>query len=357
MIARSSRLAFLLVSLGMVLFAGRLNAAGLAVEKSDFGTTRDNQPAELYTLSNPSGMIAKVSTYGALLIELDVLDKSGKSANVVLGYPTLAEYERNTAMFGATVGRYANRIAAGKFTIDGQESNVTKNSGDNHIHGGRKGFNRVMWKAQPSQTDKAVSVKLSYRSLDGEEGFPGNLDATVTYTLTADNELKIEYGATTDKPTVVNLTNHSYFNMAGAGNITGHVLTINADRYTPTVAGGIPTGEIKPVKDSPLDFTKPAPVGEHASQMRGPFDHNYVINGGGQGSLVHAATVVEPTSGRTMELWTTYPGVQFYTGNPRGLCLEAEFYPDSPNHPNFPSPILRPGQMYSQTIALKFATH
>jgi aldose 1-epimerase len=303
-------------------------------------------------------MSAKISTYGALLVELDVPDKTGKPANVVLGYATLGEYERGGAMYGALVGRYANRIAGAKFSIDGTEYNVTKNSGPNIIHGGRKGFNKVMWKAEPLHDDISAGVRLTYRSIDGEEGFPGNLDATVTYTVTNSNELRIDYGAITDKATVVNLTNHSYFNLAGAagsGNIAGHILTINADTYTPTVAGGIPTGEIKPVKDTPLDFTQPAVIGEHQTKLKAVFDHNFIIKGGGTDKPALAARVEEPTSGRVMEVWTTLPGVQFYTGDRRGLCLETEFYPDSPNRPNFPSPILRPGQTYKQSTSLKFS--
>lgn len=345
-----------LVILALLLIpASAASAADVSITKAPFGTTKDNQSAELYTLTSPKGLVAKISTYGALLVELDVPDRDGKLANIVQGFSNVTDYEKKGGVNGATIGRYANRIANARFSIDGQTYNVTRNSGPNLIHGGNKGFHKVMWKGQPRHTDKEVSVELTYRSPDGEEGFPGNLDATVTYTVTADNELRIDYAAKTDKPTVVNLTNHSYFNLPGAnsGPIDEHVLTINADNYTPAI-NGIPTGEIKPVKGTPLDFTSPAAIGPRLAQLKAIFDHNYVINGGGQGKLVLAARVQEPTSGRAMEVWTTYPGVQFYTGNGRAICLETEYFPDSPNHPEFPSPIIRPGQVWSQTTEFRF---
>ena len=330
-------------------------AAVPSVGRSPYGKTGDGQPVDLYTLTNDRGMVAKVINFGAVLTELHVPDKAGKATNVVLGYKTLAEYEQNRGAYGATVGRYANRIAGARFTIDGQTYEVTRNNGPNHIHGGKKNFFKVLWSAEPVKADDSAGVRLSYRSPDGEEGFPGNLSTTVTYTLTNDNELRIDYHATTDKPTVVNLTNHSYFNLAGEGETGGHVVQIHADHYTPAVEL-IPTGEIKSVKGTPLDFTAPAPLGERVARNKAPFDHNFVVNGGGQGKLVPAARVVEPTSGRVMEVLTTKPGVQLYTGNPRGLCLETEFYPDSPNRPEFPSPVLRPGQTYRHTTVYRFPT-
>jgi aldose 1-epimerase len=333
------------------------SAAEPALTRSPFGTTREGQPADLYTLANGKGFVAKVTNYGAIIVELDVPDPTGKTADVIQGFSNVADYQGpRGGVNGATIGRYANRIANATFSIDGAEYQVTKNSPPHHIHGGRKGFNKVMWKAQEIRGDKSVGVKLSYRSPDGEEGFPGNLDATVTYTVPADsNELRVEYGATTDKPTVVNLTNHGYFNLAGAnsGRIDDNVLTIHADRYTPA-NNGIPTGELKPVAGTPLDFRTPTAIGPRLKQVNNLFDHNYVVNGGGQKEPVLAARVEEPKSGRVMEVWTTQPGVQFYTGNGNAICLEAELYPDSPNHPDFPSAVVRPGETYTQTTIYRF---
>jgi aldose 1-epimerase len=336
-----------------------VRGAGLSLTKAPFGNTREGQPAELYTMSNGSGFVAKVTNYGAIIVELDVPDRTGKTVSVIQGFGSVADYQGpRGGVNGATIGRYANRIANAKFSIDGTEYHVTRNSGANHIHGGTKAFFKVMWKAEEVRSDRSVGVRMSYRSPDGEEGFPGNLDATVTYSVPADsNELRVEYGATTDKPTVVNLTNHGYFNLAGAGSgrIDDHVLMINADKYTP-LNNFIPTGEVKPVAGTPLDFTKPAPIGPRLKEVNNLFDHNYVINGGGGKEPVLAARVEDPKSGRVMEVWTTQPGVQFYTGNGRALCLEAELFPDSPNHPQFPSAVLRPGQKYSQTTIYRFPT-
>ena len=349
---RATVISFALCILQLPAIAGELS-----LTKSPFGTTKDGHPAALYTLSNGTGFVAKVTNYGAIIVSLEVPDKSGKTANVIQGFASVTDYQGpRGGVNGATIGRYANRIANAKFSIDGTEYHVTKNSGPNIIHGGNKAFFKVMWNAEELRTDKSVGVKMSYRSADGEEGFPGNLDATVTYSVPADsNELRVEYGATTDKPTVVNLTNHGYFNLAGAntGRIDDHVLTINADNYTP-LNNGIPTGETKPVAGTPLDFTKPAPIGPRLKEVNNLFDHNYVVNGGGKKDPVLAARVQDPKSGRTMEVWTTQPGVQFYTGNGRALCLEAELFPDSPNHPEFPSAVLRPGQKYSQTTIYRF---
>lgn len=347
------------VALACLLWATGAGAGGaeLSLVKSDFGKTRDGHAADLYTMTNPKGFVAKVTNYGAVIVALEVPDKSGKVANVVQGFGSVGEYETKGGVNGATIGRYANRIANAKFTLDGKEYNVTRNSPPHHIHGGRKAFFKVMWNAQEIRSDKAVGVKLSYHSADGEEGYPGNLDATVTYTVPADsNELRVEYGGATDKPTVVNLTNHAYFNLAGAnsGTIDQEILTINADRYTPA-NNGIPTGELKPVAGTPLDFTKPAAIGPRLKALKAIFDHNYVINGGGGKEPVLAARVEDPGSGRVMEVLTTQPGVQFYTGNGKAVCLEAELFPDSPNRPEFPSAVLRPGQTYSQTTVYRFS--
>jgi len=344
--------AIYIVSLGQA----ATGAGALSLVKSSFGTTRQGQPADLYTLSNGTGFVARVTNYGAIIVELDVPDRSGKTVNVIQGFASVGDYQSRGGVNGATIGRYANRIANATFKIDGTEYHVTKNSGANHIHGGTNAFFKVMWSAEEIRSDKSVGVKMSYRSPDGEEGFPGNLDATVTYTVPADsNELRVQYGATTDKPTVVNLTNHGYFNLAGAnsGRIDDHLLMINADKYTPFV-DFIPTGEFKPVASTPLDFTKPTAIGPRLKEVNNLFDHNFVVNGGGGKEPVLAARAEDPKSGRVMEVWTTQPGVQFYTGNGRALCLEAELYPDSPNRPEFPSAVLRPGAKYSQTTIYRF---
>jgi aldose 1-epimerase len=314
-------------------------------------------------------------TYGAILTELHVADRNGKLEDVVLGFDNLKDYLAGHPMFGATVGRVANRIAKGKFTLDGKEYRLAVNSGPNSIHGGRKGFDKVVWRAETLTKPDGVAVQLNYRSPDGEEGYPGNLSTTVTYTLTNENELKITYAATTDKPTPVNLTNHSYFNLSGVkdGDVLGHELMLAADEYTPADATLIPTGEIRPVRGTPLDFTRPTPIGARIAELKptlGGYDHNFVLRGGGK-SLVLAARVYDPKSGRVMEMFTTEPAVQLYTANfldgkrkgkggvaygkHQGLCLEAQHFPDSVNHPNFPSIILRPGGTYTQTTVYKFS--
>ena len=347
------------------------------IEKKDFGRTADGTPVELYVLKNGNGVTAKVTTYGAILTELDVPDKDGKPANVVLGFDDLKGYLAGHPFFGATVGRVANRIAKGKFTLDGKEYTLAVNNGPNALHGGLKGLDKKVWKAEPKQEADRVSVKFTCQSPDGEEGYPGTLDVSVTYTLTNANELRIDYAATTDKATPVNLSNHSYFNLAGAdepGDILGHEMMIAADNFTPTDKTLIPTGEIKPVKGTVMDFTEPHPIGAKIEELKsfpGGYDHNYVLNGGGK-SLALAARVRDPKTGRVMEMSTTEPGVQFYTGNfldgklkgkggvpygkYHGFCLEAQHFPDSVNHPNFPSVILRPGETYKQTTVYKFST-
>jgi aldose 1-epimerase len=342
-----------------------------------FGTTSDGTAVDLYVLTNDHGVKAKVMTYGAILTELEVPDRDGKLGDVVLGFDDLKGYLAGHPYFGATVGRVANRIARGKFTVDGKEYTLATNNGPNALHGGRKGFDKAVWKAVPVESRDGVAVRFTYHSSDGEEGYPGDLTATVTYTLTDRNELRLDYTATTGKPTPVNLTNHTYFNLAGpaAGDILGHELMLAAERYTPVDDTLIPTGEIKPVRGTPLDFTTPATIGSRIDQLRGEpggYDHNFVLRGGGK-SLALAARVREPKTGRVMEMDTTEPGVQFYTGNfldgslkgkggvvyrkHQGFCLEAQHFPDSVNHPNFPSMILRPGQTYRQTTVYKFSTH
>jgi aldose 1-epimerase len=344
------------------------------LEEQDWGKAPDGTAVKLFTLANSKGMVAKLTTYGATLTELRVPDRNGKVANVVLGFDNLDQYLKVHPYFGTTTGRVANRIARARFALDGKEYTLAANDGRNHLHGGTKGFDKVVWEAKTlPPTDHEVAMQFSYLSKDGEEGYPGNLSVTVIYTLTDDNELKIDYAATTDKATPVNLTNHSYFNLAGSGDILGHEVMIDADRYTPVDEELIPTGEIASVKGIALDFTRPMPIGARIARFKpkpGGYDHNYVLNRGGK-SLALAAHVHEPKTGRLMEVLTTEPGIQLYTGNfldgkltghggavyrqHTGLCLETQHFPDAVNHPNFPSTILRPGQTYKTTTVYRFA--
>jgi aldose 1-epimerase len=346
-----------------------------AVQKSAFGKTSDGTAVDLYGLTNGHGVTAKVMTYGAILTELHVPDRDGKLDDVVLGFENLEGYLAGHPYFGATVGRVANRVARGRFTLDGKEYRLATNNGPNALHGGRKGFDKVVWQAEELQGAGSPAVRLRYRSPDGEEGYPGNLVVVVTYTLNDDDALRIDYEATTDKATPVNLTNHSYFNLAGprAGEILGHELMLAADKYTPSDNTLIPTGEIKPVHGTPLDFTTPAMIGARFGQLKGDpagYDHNFVLGGDGRSPAL-AARMYEPKTGRVLEMSTTEPGVQFYTANfldgtlkgkggvvyrkHAGFCLEAQHFPDSVNHPEFPSTILRPGQTYTQTTIYKFS--
>lgn len=339
------------------------------IRKSDFGKTRDGQVVEMYELTNRNGMVAKIITYGGIVTELYAPDRQGRLENVVLGFDDLARYEAGHPYFGCITGRVANRIARGRFVLNGVEYTLATNNGPNHLHGGLKGFDKRIWKARAMETPAGPAVELNYISPDGEEGYPGELNTLVTYTLTNDNELRIEYRATTNRATPVNLTHHGYFNLAGAGrgDILDHVLQMEADRYTPVDRTLIPTGEIAPVKGTPLDFTTPQPIGARIAQVGG-YDHNYVLNSGGK-ALAKAATLHDPKTGRMMEVWTTEPGMQLYTGNfldgtIRGnggvygkhaaLCLEAQHFPDSVNRPNFPSVILEPGRTYVQVTVYRF---
>jgi len=352
----------------------------MSVKVEPFGKTPDGQVVQMVTLANRSGVEAKIITYGGIIVSLKVPDRNGKLDDVVLGFDNLEDYITKSPYFGAITGRYANRIAGGKFTLDGTEYTLARNNGPNHLHGGIKGFDKVVWKIERAKASGGIlgadraELKLSYLSKDGEEGYPGNLECTVTYTLTAENELKISYEATTDKPTVVNLTNHSYWNLAGQGNgdILAHELMLNADDYTPVDEGLIPTGEIRPVRGTPMDFTRPMTIGSRIKQVDiGGYDHNFVLNGR-PGKMKLCARVYEPTSGRVMEIHTTEPGVQFYTGNfldgsltgkqgrvykkHYAFCLETQHFPDSPNKPNFPSVVLRPGQKYRSQTVYSFST-
>jgi len=342
----------------------------MSITKEAFGTMPDGKKVDLYTLTNANGLTAKITNYGGIITSLQTPDRNGKFADIVLGYDSLAEYIKETPYFGALIGRYGNRIAKGKFTLNGVEYTLAINNGPNHLHGGIKGFDKVAWNAKPIKTKDSVVLELTYLSKDGEEGYPGNLDCKVTYTLNNNNELRIYYQASTDKPTIINLTNHSYFNLAGhnSGDILGQVLMLNADNYTPVDDTLIPTGEIAPVKDTPMDFTKPMPIGSRIAQVKGGYDHNYVLSSKSSLKVV-SASVYEPKTGRVMEIFTTEPGIQFYTGNfldgslkgkgavynkHAGFCLETQHFPDSPNKPNFPSVVLEPDKKYTHLTIHKF---
>lgn len=330
---------------------------------------------DVFTLTNPHGLELRVLTYGGTIVSLTVPDRYGRSADVVLGHDSLEDYRNDTSYFGAIIGRFANRIAGARFTVDGKSYRLTANNGPNHLHGGRVGFDRVVWRAAPFRTDDSAGVNLSYTSPDGEEGYPGNLDVRVRYSVSEGNELVVDSLATTDQPTPVNLTQHSCFNLAGAGDILGHLLRINAALMTPVDENQIPTGQLAPVDGGPFDFRTLTAIGhrianddEQLERGRG-YDHNFVLKREGPG-LVHAAQLVEPTSGRTLDVYTTEPGLQFYSGNfidgrvpgktgrvygPRsGLCLETQHYPDSPNQPGFPSTLLRPGEEYRSRTVFAF---
>jgi aldose 1-epimerase len=342
-------------------------------EQRVFGTTKDGVEVKIYTLTNTKGMVAKVTDYGATLTELRVPDRNGKFADIVLGFDDLDQYLNAPYFFGATLGRVANRIANGRFTLEGREYLLATNRPPNHLHGGVRGFDKRIWKSRPLTVGKREStVEFTYVSSEGEEGYPGKLQVTVVYTLTDHNELRVDYSANTDKATPVNLTNHSFFNLAGSGTILDHILTLNADRFTPVNATLIPTGEIAPVKGTGLDFTRPRRIGERIEEYRSfanGYDHCYVLNGSG-GKLALCARVEEPDSGRVMEIRTTEPGVQFFTGNRldgkftgvggvvynrhAGFCLEPQHFPDSVHHPEFPSTILRPGEKFKSATIYKF---
>ncbi len=348
------------------------------VTKQAYGKMPDGTSIDLYTLTNSKGMQAGIITYGGAVVSLTAPDRNGTYADIVLGMDDLAGYLKQTNYFGALIGRYGNRIGHAQFKLDGQTYNLPKNNGENCLHGGTNGFDKRVWTAREAESADGLALELTYTSKDGEEGFPGNLSAKVVYTLTNNNELKIDYTATADKRTVVNLTNHSYFNMAGAGegDIRQHQVMINADQFTPVDAGLIPTGEIRSVKGTPFDFTTATAIGARIDQkdeqllLGKGYDHNWVLNKGAGGST-KAAEVYEPKTGRVMEVWTTEPGMQFYTGNfldgsVRGkggkvypfrgaFCMETQHYPDSPNKPNFPSTELKPGETYHTTTIYRFS--
>jgi aldose 1-epimerase len=345
----------------------------MKITSGHFGVMPDGREVKLFTLNNCAGTEMKVINYGCIITNLNVPDRHGKVADVVLGHDALEGYLNRSRYFGALVGRYGNRIKRGTFALNGCEYHLPINNGKNHLHGGMKGFDKVVWDA----AEIAGGLCLTYRSWDGEEGYPGNLEAVVTYQLTDANELRIEYFATTDAATIVNLTNHSYFNLAGEGTILDHELTIYADAFTPVDETLIPTGELRPVRDTPMDFTSAIAIGAHLNdgdeQMRlagGGYDHNVVLRGA-YDELRTVATLREPESGRTLEVITTEPGLQFYAGSwldgslvgkgnrpyrkYSGCCLETQHFPDSPNHPNFPSVVLKPGEEYRTTTIYRFS--
>lgn len=359
----------------------RAEGTGRKIQVADLGKTKEGDPIQRYVLHNEKGAEAVVITYGAALVSLKIPDRNGKTADVVLGYDNLEGYEQDKSFFGATIGRYGNRIAKGEFTLDGTAFHLPKNDGPNTLHGGTKGFNKRVWSATDRSRADAEVLELTYTSQDGEEGFPGTLKVKVTYTLPAEsNELRIDYSATTDKDTVVNLTNHSYFNLSGVANqeIVNHQLLLHAEKFTPVDATLIPTGELRAVAGTPFDFTKATVIGARINQddeqlkFGKGYDHNWVLKRGAGNGLQLAAEVFEPESGRVLEVLTTEPGIQFYSGNfldgtvhgkggqlyghRTGFCLETQHFPDSPNRPNFPSTELKPGQTYRSTTIFRFST-
>ena len=344
-----------------------------SISRARFDAAPDGKQVDIFTLVNDSGMTVRAMSYGAIILSISVPDAKGTMGDVVLGFDSLAGYVKSSPYFGAVVGRYGNRIAKGRFTLDGVQYRLAVNNGPNALHGGVQGFDKRVWTGEPVRSDSGVGVAFTLVSPAGEEGYPGTLTARVTYTLmTARNELVIDYEGSTDKATPVNLTNHSYFNLAGAGDILGHTLMLNADSMTPVDATLIPTGAITSVRGTPFDFRTPTAIGARIdakdAQIKhgGGYDHNFVVNRSAPG-LAHVAQVTEPTTGRTLDVSSTEPGVQFYTGNfldgtltgkggrvyqyRSAFCLETQHYPDSPNHANFPSTILRPGAVYrSRTV-------
>ena len=367
----------LILSLWLVTVAAVAHAQG-NITKETFGKTADGQNVDLYTIRNARGFEAKITNYGGIVVSLRVPDRNGKFADVVLGFNDFDSYLKNDPYLGAIIGRYGNRIAKGRFTLNGAVYQLAVNNGENHLHGGIKGFDKVVWTGVARSTKGGPEIVLTYLSKDGEEGYPGNLKVTVVYRLT-NNDLRIDYTATTDKDTVTNLTHHSYFNLAGEGNgdILNHLVTINANRFIPTDPGSIPTGELRSVAGTPFDFLKATAIGarinddEEQLKLGRGYDHTFVINGN-PGRLRLAATAYEQTSGRVMQVWTTEPGVQFYTGNfldgtltgksgkiyPRrsGFCLETQHYPDSPNQPSFPTTTLKKGATYKSTTIYRFSS-
>jgi len=375
--------AILFAFFNFLMFSTSIHATGAdcKVETSDFGKTSEGISVYRYVLTNNQGAEAVVISYGATLVSLKVPDRAGKPADVVLGYDSLEGYEQGKAYFGGTIGRYGNRIARGEFTLDRTVFHLPKNDGPNSLHGGSVGFNKRIWTGVARSRPDAQVLELSYTSANGEEGYPGTLKVKVTYTLPAEaNELHIDYTARTDQDTVINLTNHSYFNLSADINkeIVDHQLLLRAPQFTPVDSTLIPTGELRAVGGTPFDFTKLTAIGAHINQddeqlkFGKGYDHNWVLERSEKGGLSLAAEVFEPSSGRVLEVLTTEPGIQFYSGNfldgaakgkggqlyahRTGLCLETQHFPDSPNHPNFPSTVLKPGETYRSSTVLRFST-
>jgi aldose 1-epimerase len=363
--------------LGGCASVGGLDKSKMNITKNSFGVTKTGQPVEMYTLTNAREHVVKVATYGGTIVNLLVPDKSGKIEDVVFGFDSLRDYEERSPFFGCLTGRYANRIAKGKFTLDGRMYSLAVNNGPNHLHGGKVGFDKKVWKAAPVQTGSSVGLILTHTSPDGDEGYPGELACEVIYTWDNDDELTLDYRATTTKPTVVNLTNHSYFNLAGhaSGSVLAHQLTLDADSFTPTDATSIPTGEIRAVENTPFDFRTVHPIGERIDaadqqlKFGSGYDHNFVVNGSA-GHLRRCAELFDPKTGRVMTVHTSAPGVQLYTakfmdalkakggavyGRRGAVCLETQHFPDSPNQPAFPSTVVRPGETYRSTTTFKFS--
>ncbi len=373
-------LSFLLIGAALFIFLPgyKINDGKMVIEKNSFGKTKEGTEVFLYTLKNHNNVSVSITNYGGIITSVKVPDKNGNISDIVLGYDHVDGYIiNNSPYFGALIGRYGNRIAKGKFSLDGVQYKLATNNGVNHLHGGEKGFDKVIWTANELHGKDTVGLELTYISKDGEEGYPGNLNVKVNYTLNDRNELRIDYTATTDKKTIVNLTNHAYFNLKGAGvsTILDHQLKINADRFTPIDSTLIPIGEIIPVENSPFDFRNFTKIGKRINSKDEQikfglgYDHNFVLNENGN-QLKHAATVKEESTGRILEVFTTEPGIQFYSGNfldgsitgknnivynrRNGFCLETQHFPDSPNHNNFPSTELRPHKVYNSTTIYKF---
>lgn len=381
MISRQCFLSLALAAALTVLFVAHCQKerkGTMTIQEKEFGTTPEGESVQLYTLSNAKGMRVSITNYGGTITEIIVPDKNGDFGDVVLGYDSLAAYIADSPYFGCLIGRYGNRIAKGRFSIGKESTTLATNDGPNHLHGGVRGFDKRVWKAEPIETADSVGLKLVYLSPDGEEGYPGNLTATVIYTLTPENEIVIDYTAESDQPTVCNLTNHSYFNLKDAGKspILDHSLQIVADCYTPIDKTFIPTGELAAVSGTPFDFLTPQTIGSRIDadevQLANGlgYDHNFVLNGE-QGMMRLAAQVSEPVSGRVLSVYTTEPGVQFYSGNfldgslvgkggavyrhRHGFCLETQHFPDSPNQPHFPSTLLNPGEVRTSKTVFKFS--
>lgn len=369
-----------MIMMGFLMGCKEEGKTTMSISRQLFGKMPDGKEVILYTLNNTNGMELKIMNYGGIIVSLRVPDRNRVADDIVLGYDRLEDYLKLNPYFGALIGRYGNRIAKGKFALDGTTYQLATNNGANHLHGGRKGYDQVYWDAQDVKTDTTLGLIMHYLSKDGEEGYPGNLDIFITYTLTNQNQLRIDYSATTDKETIVNLTHHSYFNLAGAGkrDILDQKLMIDADRFTPVDSGLIPTGELKSVEGTPMDFRNPTAIGSRITvpdqqlKFAGGYDHNWVLNKT-DNSLTQVVKVEDPQTGRIMKIFTTEPGLQFYSGNfldgtiigkngnvykhRYGYCLEAQHFPDSPNKPGFPPVVLKPGETYKQTTIYQFSTN